>query len=346
MTDMPTSNLRWLLASRPDGRPVPADFRLDQGEIPAISGTDVLVRHRIVSIDPYVRGRMSAAESYSRPIEIGSPIAGVALGDVVQSGAPEFAPGDTVMIGGGDLPGGGWQQFSVAEPGMVRRIDTQGLPETAFFGPLGMPGFTAWCGLTKIGRPKPGETVVVSAGTGAVGSMVGQFARLAGCRTVAIASGPEKCAFATETLGYDAAINRRAPDFPDRLAAACPDGVDIYFENVGGQVAEAVRPLLNDFARIPVCGLISQYNAWGAETPDESHAAFMRDVLVKRLTLTGFIISDFFADRPAFLDHARPLVAEGKIRWKDDIVEGLEGAPEAFLGLLEGRNFGKVLIRV
>lgn len=341
------TNRRWLLARRPEGSPKSTDFRFETIEAKMVPGPgEVLVRHRFLSLDPYMRGRMSAANSYSPPIELGSVMVGAALGDVVASEDPALKPGDTVITGGGALPGGGWQDYSMSSGAGLRRIDTRGLPETAFLGPLGISGFTAYVGLKSIGAPQPGETVAVGAATGAVGSMVGQLAKLEGCRTVAIAGGPEKGRFAVETLGYDAAVDHRAPDFAERLAAACHKGIDIYFENVGGDVAAAVRPLLNDFARIPVCGLIAHYN-----DPEDAGgglplAPFMRDILVKRLTVRGYIIADFLALRGEFDAYARPLVASGKLAWKVDIVDGLENAPEAFIGLLEGRNFGKLLVRI
>ncbi len=341
------TNRRWVLARRPESRPEPTDFRFETIEATMEPGPgEVLVRHRLLSLDPYMRVRMSAARSYSEPVELGSVMVGAALGDVVESRDLAFKPGDAVIVGGGALQGGGWQDYSIAQGASVRRIDTRDLPETAFLGPLGISGFTAYVGLKVIGAPKPGETVAVAAATGAVGSMVGQLAKLEGCRTVAIAGGAEKCAFAVATLGYDAAVDHRAPNFAEQLAAACPDGVDIYFENVGGAVAAAVRPLLNDFARIPVCGLIAHYNDEETAAGGPAFAPFMRDILVKRLTVRGYIISDFFGLRSEFNAYARPLVASGKLAWKVDIVEGLENTPEAFIGLLEGRNFGKLLVRI
>ena len=339
-------NRKWVLAVRPEGEVTAKNFRFEQVETAPLAEGEVLVRHRLVSIDPYVRGRMSAAKSYSQPMTLGSVIAGAALGDIVASRDPAFRPGETVMVGGGELPGGGWQESSVAPAATARRIEIGGLADTAFFVPLGMPGFTAYCGLMKIGRPKPGETVVVSAATGGVGSMVGQFAKAEGCRVVAIAGGAEKCAFAVKELGYDAAVDHRAPDFERLLASACPAGIDIYFESVGGRVADAVRPLLNDFARIPVCGLISQYNNWGNNAGTRLLEPFLHEVLVKRLTVRGFIISDHFADRPEFIEYARPLVEAGRLVWRDHVVEGLEAAPDAFMGLLRGQNFGKLVVRI
>ena len=227
----------------------------------------------------------------------------------------------------------------------LRKVDATAAPLSTALGALGMPGFTAYAGLMKIGQPKVGETVVVAAATGPVGAMVGQLARLQGCRTVAIAGGAEKCAYALNTLKFDAALDHRDPALKQKLAAACPQGIDVYFENVGGKVWDAVLPLLNDFARIPVCGLISQYNLGNAADGDTPMTMLMRDVLVKRLLLRGFIVTDFVAYRDEFISYATPLVADGTLQVREDIVAGMEKAPEAFIGLLQGRNFGKLIVK-
>lgn len=247
-------NRRIVLAARPHGEPRPEHFRLEEGRMPAPKPGEVLLRTRWLSLDPYMRGRMSAAKSYARPVEIGEVMVGQTVSEVVASENPAFAEGDLV------LSQSGWQDYAVSDGQGLRRLDPADGPPSRFLGLLGMPGMTAYAGLLEIGRPKAGETVAVAAATGPVGSLVGQIARLKGARAVGIAGGPEKCAYLTETLGFDAAVDHRADDFPETLARACPDGIDVYFENVGGAVFDAVLPLLNDFARVPVCGLVSGYN--------------------------------------------------------------------------------------
>lgn len=338
-------NRQWQLARRPVGMPVADDFRWHESDVPELQPGEILVRHRLLSLDPYMRGRMNDTRSYAKPVGIGDPMVGAAIGEVVESRDPSFAAGERVMTGS-VLPSGGWQDFSISTAASLRKLPPDSVEESAHFGPLGMTGFTAWAGLMKIGLPKAGETVVVGAATGAVGSMVGQFAKRAGCRTVAIAGGAEKCAYAVSELGYDAAVDHRDADLAGKLAAACPSGIDVYFENIGGVVLEAVRPLLNDFARIPVCGLIAHYNDRTGSEHDARLAPFLRDVLFRRLTYRGFIVSDFAADRPEFEAYVRPLVAAGELVWRTDVVDGLENAPEAFIGLLNGRNFGKLLVRI
>lgn len=333
-------NRRIVLASRPHGEPSAAHFRLEEARAPTPKAGEVLLRTRYLSLDPYMRGRMSATRSYAKPVEIGETMVGATVSEVVASQNAAYAPGDIVTAFGG------WQDFAVSDGQGLRRLDPAAAPVTTALGILGMPGMTAYTGLLNIGRPAAGETVVVAAATGPVGSLVGQIARLKGARAVGIAGGPEKCAYLTRELGFDAAIDHRAGNFPDALSAACPDGIDVYFENVGGAVFEAVLPLLNDFSRIPVCGLVSGYNSTElAPGPDRS-PLLMRAVLTRRLHIQGFIVWDFAEQEPAFLDEVGTWLREGRVTYREDVIDGLQGAPEAFVGLLKGRNFGKLLVKV
>jgi NADPH-dependent curcumin reductase CurA len=240
----------------------------------------------------------------------------------------------------------GWQTYAVADAASLRKLDPQDAPVTTALGVLGMPGFTAYAGLLTIGQPKPGETVVVAAASGPVGATVGQIARIKGARAVGIAGGAEKCALVREEFGFDAVIDHRSPNLANELRAACPEGIDVYFENVGGHVWSAVFPLLNTFARIPVCGLVAQYNSTGPFEGPDRLPVLMRDVLSKSLTVRGFIQREFSAQRPAFYRDMAGWIAEGRVKYKEDIVEGLENAPEALIGLLEGKNFGKLIVQV
>jgi NADPH-dependent curcumin reductase CurA len=337
----PTRNERIVLAARPSGLPQPSDFRLEQNALPVPGAGQVLLQVLYLSLDPYMRGRMDDAKSYAQPVAIGAVMEGGTVARVVESRHDGFAAGDIV------LSHSGWQRYALDDGTTLRKLDPAAAPISTALGVLGMPGFTAWSGLLQIGRPKAGETVVVAAASGAVGSVVGQIARIHGARAVGIAGGADKCAFVRNVLGFDAVIDHRAPDFAAQLAAACPDGIDVYFENVGGKVWDAVFPLLNDFARVPVCGLIAQYNALPqAEPGDDRLAAVMRDVLKKSLTLRGFIQREFAALRPAFLEQAQRWIAEDRLRYREDIVDGLQQAPAAFIDLLQGRNFGKLVVKV
>jgi NADPH-dependent curcumin reductase CurA len=328
-------NRQVLLKSRPEAAPSLDNFELVERPVPEPAEGELLMRTLFLSLDPYMRGRMSAAKSYAKPAELGQPMVGGTVAEVVRSRLPQFAAGDIV------LGFGGWQQYAISNGAGLRQLDPNAAPLTTALGVLGMPGMTAYVGLTEIGRPKGGETVVVAAASGAVGSVVGQIAKIKGCRAVGIAGGNEKCRFVAEALGFDACIDHRAADFAQRLGAACPNGIDVYFENVGGAVQQAVWPLLNDFARVPVCGLIAQYNAAAPMGgPD------MFSVLRKRLLLRGFIVSDFVEKRDEFLRVASEWVRTGRLKYREDIVEGLERAPAAFLGLLQGKNFGKLLVKV
>lgn len=334
-------NLRIVLASRPEGRPKPENFRLEHAAVPAPSEGEVLLAIRYLSLDPYMRGRMSTAKSYAASTEIGEVMTGGTVGEVVESRHPDFKPGDLA------LSHSGWQSHAVAAGRELRKLDPKAAPLSTALGVLGMPGFTAYAGLLTIGQPKPGETVVVAAASGPVGSAVGQIARIKGARAVGIAGGPEKCAYVKETFGFDAVVDHRDPDLAAKLAAACPAGIDVYFENVGGHVWDAVFSLLNTFARIPVCGLIAQYNASGEFPGPDRLPVLMRQVLSKSLTIRGFIQHEFAeAQGPTFLSEMARWIADGAVKYKEDIVEGLSNAPEAFIGLLEGKNFGKLVVKL
>lgn len=336
----PTQMQRIVLAARPTGRPDNSHFRLETAPIPTPGEGQLLLKTLYLSLDPYMRGRMSAAKSYSAPVEIGQVMEGGTVSEVLESRYPGLEPGDVV------LSFSGWQSHALADGAQLRKLDPQAAPVTTALGVLGMPGFTAYAGLLTIGQPKPGETVVVAAASGPVGSAVGQIARIKGARAVGIAGGPEKCAYIRENFGFDAVIDHRAPDLAEQLASACPDGIDVYFENVGGKVWDAVFPLLNGFARIPVCGLIAQYNASGDFEGPDRLPVLMRQVLTKSLLIRGFIQREFAAQRPDFEREMAGWIASGAVRYKEDIVTGLENAPEAFMGLLEGRNFGKLVVKL
>jgi NADPH-dependent curcumin reductase len=330
------------LASRPAGRPSAGNFDIAAGPVPAPRDGQVLLRTRYLSLDPYMRGRMSDAPSYAPPVEVGAVMVGGTICEVVESPGPGLAAGDLV------LAYSGWQKYSVAPAAAVRKLDLpDGVPVTTALGVLGMPGFTAYAGLTAIGQPKPGETVAVAAASGPVGASVGQMAKALGARAVGIAGGPEKAGHLRE-LGFDAALDHRSPTFSDDLAAATPDGIDVYFENVGGHVWEAVFPRLNQYARVPLCGLVAHYNATSLpEGPDRSFL-LLSAILRKSLTVRGFIVSDFMGSplEAEFLERAVPWVLDGSLRCREDVVDGLENAPEAFIGMLEGKNFGKLIVRV
>ncbi|GAA5061923.1 NADP-dependent oxidoreductase [Nocardia callitridis] len=332
---------RIVLASRPVGAPTAANFRTDTAPLPAVADGQALVRIKYLSLDPYMRGRMSEAESYAEPVAVGDVMVGATVGEVLESRDPSLTEGDVV------LSYSGWQTHDVVSASQVRKLDPDAVPASTALGVLGMPGFTAYSGLLRIGQPRAGETVVVAAASGPVGSAVGQIAKVKGARAVGIAGGPKKCAHLLDDLGFDAAIDHRAPDFADRLAEAVPDGIDVYFENVGGAVADAVFPLLNTYARVPVCGLIATYNATDKPEGPDRWPAFYGRVLIKSLTLRGFIQTEFAREMfPDFLRDMTTWVADGTVRYQEDFTDGLANAPEAFIGLLEGRNFGKLVVRV
>ena len=328
-------NRQILLKSRPEGAPGLDNFELVERPVPGPGEGEVLTRTLYLSLDPYMRGRMSAAKSYAKPAAVGEPMVGGTVGEIVASRNPKFSVGDIV------LGYGGWQEYALSSGTALRKLDPAAAPVSTALGVLGMPGMTAYVGLLEIGQPKPGETVVVAAASGAVGSVVGQIAKIKGCRAVGIAGGADKCRFVTGELGFDACVDHRAPDFARALEAACPKGIDVYFENVGGAVQQTVWPLLNDFARIPVCGLIAQYNS-----PTPMPGPDMFSVLRKRLMLRGFIVSDFAAKQGDFLRDVGEWVCSGRLKYREDVVDGLEQAPAAFLCLLQGKNFGKLLVRV
>lgn len=341
MTQSDTTSRRIVLASRPVGAPTAENFRLEETPVPAPSAGQVLLRTLYLSLDPYMRGRMSDAPSYAPPVNIDDVMVGGTVGRVEASQNPDYTVGDLV------LSLGGWQDYVLSDgTGLMKLDKTMQRPSLAL-GVLGMPGFTAYMGLLDIGRPVAGETVVVGAASGAVGSVVGQTAKLKGCRVVGIAGGADKCRYVVEELGFDACIDHRNADLKDQLKAACPDGIDVYFESVGGAVFDAVLPLLNTKARIPVCGLIANYNMTSLPDGPDRIPVLMGNMLRKRITMQGFIIFDDYGHRYGeFYKDMSNWVQEGKIKFREDIVDGLENAPEAFMGLLVGKNFGKLVIRV
>jgi NADPH-dependent curcumin reductase len=334
-------NRRIVLAKRPKGAPTAADFRLEEGPVPQPRDGEVLLRTVYLSLDPYMRGRMNEGPSYAAPVAVDAVMEGETVSRVAESRYEAFRPGDLVAT-----RAVGWQEYGVGDGAGLRRLGPEIDPPSYALSVLGMPGFTAWWGLLEIGQPKPGETVVVAAATGAVGSAVGQVAKIKGCRAVGIAGGAEKCRYAVETLGFDACIDHRAADFPQQLAAACPKGIDVYFENVAGKVLDAVLPLLNTHGRIPLCGTIAHYNAAGPAQGIDRAPQLMRTLLVKRIKLQGYIIVDHYDRFDEFLKEMTGWVKDGRVKYREDVVDGLENAPTAFIGLLEGRNFGKLVVRV
>ena len=334
-------NRRITLASRPVGPPDEGNFHMIQSEVPVPANSQMLLRTLFLSLDPYMRGRMSDAPSYAQHVALGEVMVGGTVSQVVTSKIESYKTGDIV------LSANGWQDYALSDGTGIVKIDPQKIQPLSYaLGVLGMPGHTAYTGLLKIGQPRAGETVVVAAASGAVGSVVGQIAKIKGCRAVGIAGSEEKCAYVTQILGFDACINYKTEDFKNRLAEACPQGVDIYFESVGGKVQQRVWPLLNVGARIPVCGIIALYNATELPPGPDHAPAFFRDILVKRLMVKGFIIFDHAAEFPAMSAELRQWLSEERIRYREDVVRGLENAPQAFIGLLEGRNFGKLIVKV
>lgn len=335
-----TSNRQIVLAQRPEGMPDESHLQLQDGAMPQAGAGEVLVKTLYMSLDPYMRGRMSAAKSYAASVAEGAVMEGATISEVLESNDASLAVGDFV------LGGGGWQEYAALPAKGVRKLDPDTAPISTAVGVLGMTGFTAYVGLDEIGQPKAGETVVVSAAAGAVGQVVGQIARIKGCRVVGVAGAPDKCRHVIDAYGFDACVNYKDADFADQLAAACPDGVDVYFENVGGLVFDTVRGLLNDFARIPVCGRIAHYNDSEAPPGPDRLVAFMGQVLVKRLRVQGFIQFDYAHRAGDFQRDMGAWVRNGDVRYQEDIVDGLENAVDAFQGLLQGRNRGKLLVRV
>nr|WP_320143055.1 NADP-dependent oxidoreductase [uncultured Cohaesibacter sp.] len=341
MTQTVTKNRQFILNERPVGAPNENTLKLETTAIPEPSDGKMLLRTVYLSLDPYMRGRMSAAKSYADPVEIGDPMVGGTVARVVKSNLDGFADGDWV------LSYNGWQDYALSDGTMVTNLGKNPEAPSWALGALGMPGMTAYTGLLQIGDPKPGETVVVAAATGGVGANVGQIAKIKGARAVGIAGVKEKCAHAVNELGFDACIDRNADDFDEQLAAACPDGIDVYFENVGGDVFKAVVPLLNSGARIPLCGVIAQYNSTSVPEGPDMSAALMATFLTRRVTVRGFIVfQDFGHLYPEFAADMTRWIKDGKIKYREHMVDGLEQAPTAFLDLLEGRNFGKMVIKV
>ncbi|HEY4318530.1 MAG TPA: NADP-dependent oxidoreductase [Herbaspirillum sp.] len=347
-------NRRIILADRPRGLPTPDNFRLDHVRVPTPRDGELLLRTVYLSLDPYMRARMGDAPSYAPPIELEQVMVGGAVSRVMRSSHPDYAPGDWI------LGATGWQDYALSNGANLTRLPPD-MPRPSYaLGVLGMPGFSAYAGLLEIGRPQAGETVAVAAATGAVGSVVGQIAKIKGCKAIGIAGGADKCRFAVEQLGFDACVDRHAEDFARQLAAACPAGIDVYFENVGGDVLEAVLPLLNLNARVPLCGLMSQLgNTWASAGNGHNSATkgpgsggdrlprLLRTVLTQRITLRGFINYDFEATHyAAFQRDMQTWLDAGRMHYREDIVNGLETAPEAFIGLLQGANFGKLLVQV
>jgi NADPH-dependent curcumin reductase len=324
-----------LLRRRPVGRPSVDDFEMVSAPSPSLADGDVLRRTIYLSLDPYMRGRMSDEPSYAAPVAVGQPMVGHTVSEVVDSRNPAFKRGD--IVAGYD----GWREHHVSKGAELFKLDPAAMPISAALSVLGMPGMTAYVGLLDIGQPKPGETVVVSAAAGAVGSVVGQIARIKGCRAVGVAGSKDKCDYVVKELGFDACVSYKAQDFRSALKAACPSGIDVYFENVGGDVFAAVLRLLNQNARIPLCGLISDYNA--VEPPP---APNLRPILTRRAMIKGFIVSDHQDRREAFFRDCSTWLREGKLKYREDIVEGLAAAPSAFLKLFDGQNFGKLLVKV
>jgi len=334
-------NHQVVLNSRPVGTPVLDNFRLVESAIPIPAVGQVLLRTLYLSLDPYMRGRMSEAKSYASPTAVGEVMGGGTVSRVETSQHGDYSPGDLV------LGFGGWQDYAISDGSDLTKLNVQQAHSSLALGVLGMPGFTAYMGLLDIGQPKAGETLVVAAASGAVGSVVGQIAKLKGCRAVGIAGGAEKCRYVLDELGFDACIDHHAADFPSQLAAACEKGIDVYFESVGGKVFDAVLPLLNTGARVPLCGMIANYNDTGLPAGPDRLGLLTRTLLSKRIKMQGFIIFQDYGPRfGEFYSQMSIWLKEGKIKYREDIVDGLENAPQAFIGMLAGRNFGKLVIRV
>jgi NADPH-dependent curcumin reductase len=333
-------NRRFVLARRPQGEPEASDFRFEEVPVPVPATGQVLLRTRYLSLDPYMRGRMNDAPSYVPPVALDAPMSGQTVSVVEASHNPAFRVGELVV------GNAGWQDYDVSDGRDLVRIDPALERPSYALGILGMPGLTAYVGLLDIGQPRPGETVVVAAATGAVGSAVGQIARLKGCRVVGVAGGADKCDYAVRNLGFDACVDHRGGELRERLAAACPKGIDVYFENVGGEVLYALVPLLNVGARIPLCGLIAWYNLGKAPTGIDRTPALLSTVLRWRIRIQGFIVLDHYQRFPAFYQDMSGWLREGRVRYREDVIEGLERAPRGLIGLLKGENFGKLVVRV
>ncbi|WP_218746967.1 NADP-dependent oxidoreductase [Vibrio parahaemolyticus] len=336
------TNRRIVLASRPHGAPTTKNFRLEEAAKPVPQAGEMLLRTVYLSLDPYMRGRMSDAESYAEPVALDDVMIGGTVCQVETSNHPDYEAGEWVLA-----YTVGWQDYAISTGEMVIKLGKEPQNPSYALGVAGMPGFTAYMGLLDIGQPKPGETIVVAAATGPVGATVGQIGKIKGCRVVGIAGGEEKCRYAKEVLGFDECIDHKADDFEQQLKDACYNGIDVYFENVGGKVFEAVMPLLNTSARIPLCGLISQYNATELPEGTDHLPLLMGKLLTKRIKVQGFIIFDDYGHRYGeFAQDINQWLAEGKIQYREHLVEGLDNAPEAFIGLLEGKNFGKLVVKI
>ena len=328
------TNQQVLLSQRPDGWVTPAHFQLIQAPMPQVQAGEVLLRHHWLSLDPYMRGRISAAKSYARGVEPGQLMVGATIGEVIESRSDRLAVGDMV------LAAGGWQQYAGLPAKEVIKIETTDVPTSAYLGVIGMPGITAWTGLMTICEPKAGETVVVDAACGAVGSVVGQLAKSLGCRVVGIAGGTAKCDYVVKELGFDMCVNHLAPEFEQALDQALPDGIDCLFENVGGAIFEGLLPRMNVYGRIALCGMVSEYNR-----PAHAHHT-LRSILVNRLKVQGFIVTDRMDTWPDIRQELHQRVAAGQLKFRESIAHGLENAPSAFVGMLRGENFGKQLVKL
>ena len=341
MAQSNTHNRKFVLAARPTGEPDHNTLRLETEDLPIPSIGQMLLRNEYLSLDPYMRGRMSDAPSYATPVEIGAVMVGGTVARVVSSDVAGFAEGDWVQAFGG------WQDYALSDGSNVINMGKSPENPSWALGVLGMPGLTAWAGLTQIGQPKKGETLVVAGASGPVGATVGQVGKILGCRVIGIAGGARKCTHVVDTLGFDACIDYKADGFPDALKQAVPVGIDIYFENVGGAVFDAVMPLLNTSARIPVCGLISQYNATSLPDGPDRVSLLMGMILRKRMTMRGFIVFDDFGNLyPEFAKQMGDWVKDGKVQYREEMINGLEQAPAAFVGLLKGEAFGKRVVKL
>lgn len=329
------TNKQWLLAARPDGWVKESDFRMVETPIPSLQDGQVLLKSLYLSLDPYMRGAMNEKRPYGKPVGIGEVMLGETISEIVESKNPKFKAGGTVSSYAG------WQEYSVSDGMGLRPVDPKLLPASVYLGAAGMPGVTAWYGLLKIGQPKAGETVVVSAASGAVGSVAGQIAKIHGCTVVGVAGGKQKCDYVIQDLGFDACVDHRAGDWYDALAAATPNGIDVYFENVGGPLLDAVLGRCNSFARIPLCGMIADYNA-----KDRYGVKNLVNVVGKRVKLQGFIISDHVDVWAEALGQLAQWISQGKIKYRETVTQGLENAPVAFMGLFKGENFGKQVVKI
>jgi NADPH-dependent curcumin reductase CurA len=335
---MTTKNKQIVLAARPKGAPQESDFRLVENELPEPADGEVLVKNLFLSLDPYMRGRMNEGRSYAKPVELGDVMVGATVGQVISSRHPKFAVGDTVVAYVG------WQEYGISKGETVLKVDPKLVPIAAYLGAVGMPGVTAWYGLLEIGKPKAGETVVVAAASGAVGGTVGQLAKIKGCHTVGIAGGKDKCEYVVKELGFDVCLDHHDAAngrLKEQFKEATPKGVDIYFENVGGPILDMVLTRLAPYARISLCGLVSQYNATEAYGVKNFGA-----LLTNRASVQGFIVGEHMDRWPAALAELGKYVAEGRIKYRESIAEGLENAPKAFIGMLAGKNFGKQLVKL